>query len=222
MVTSDFDTNSGTLWDEATTQNDRNIEKTQALKPNCSFSAKTLILTDKGFKPISQIQIGDKVLSYDETTKTTGYFPVEQVWKHNDPIIESLKINGETITTTPEHPFFTLERGWVATGRLWHGAHVREADGSYGAVDSFSFVTRWQAMYNLTVSKAHTFFVGREEWLVHNDCPADVVGNTPIRPSQGSVEEKLVKKYAEAMKKAVCQMLCKVAEPSRQRVSFTS
>lgn len=27
-----------------------------------------------------------------------------------------------------------------------------------------------QEMYNLTVEDAHTFFVGDEQWLVHNDC----------------------------------------------------
>lgn len=144
--------------------------KAQAEVQPCSFSAETKVLTERGFKPISQIRKGEKVWAYDEKSKTMGFFPVEQVWKHDDPIIEYLTIDGETITTTPEHPFFTQERGWVAAGELWRGAHIRKADGSYGAVDSFSFLLRSQAMYNLTVTDAHTFFVGQHEWLVHNDC----------------------------------------------------
>ncbi len=129
------------------------------------------MLTEDGFKPISQIRKGDKVLAYDEATGTTGYFPVEQVWAHVDLRIEYLTLDGETVTTTPEHPFFTKERGWVAAGALWRGAHIRKADGSYGTVEKIEIVQRAQTMYNLTVSEAHTFFVGVEEWLVHNDCP---------------------------------------------------
>ncbi len=79
-------------------------------------------------------------------------------------------IDGKTITTTPEHPFYTLERGWVPTGELWRGAQIRKADGSHGTVEQIEIVRRAQTMYNLTVSEAHTFFVGEEEWLVHNDC----------------------------------------------------
>ena len=30
-------------------------------------------------------------------------------------------------------------------------------------------------MYNLTVGEAHTFFVGQQGWLVHNDCISDIL-----------------------------------------------
>ncbi len=32
-------------------------------------------------------------------------------------------------------------------------------------------ILRAQLMYNLTVAQAHTFFVGIQQWLVHNSCP---------------------------------------------------
>jgi hypothetical protein len=35
-------------------------------------------------------------------------------------------------------------------------------------VHSIEVVQRSQPMYNLTVAVAHTFFVGDEQWLVHN------------------------------------------------------
>ena len=45
-----------------------------------------------------------------------------------------------------------------------------EADGGYGVVESLTFVHQPQVMYNLTVAGAHTYFVGEQQWLVHNDC----------------------------------------------------
>jgi hypothetical protein len=43
-------------------------------------------------------------------------------------------------------------------------------NGNYGLVQSVEIVQREQAMYNLSVAEAHTFFVGDKQWLVHNDC----------------------------------------------------
>lgn len=39
-----------------------------------------------------------------------------------------------------------------------------------GRVAKVEIVDRQQVMYNLTVAEAHTFFVGQEQWLVHNAC----------------------------------------------------
>jgi hypothetical protein len=51
---------------------------------------------------------------------------------------------------------------------------VRQADGEYGAVLGVEFINTVQRMYNLTVASAHTFFVGRQSWLVHN-CDDDLI-----------------------------------------------
>jgi hypothetical protein len=53
---------------------------------------------------------------------------------------------------------------------LWKGAHIRKANGSYGLVIGLDLVQKLNQMYNLTVEKAHTFFVGKLQWLVHNTC----------------------------------------------------
>jgi hypothetical protein len=71
------------------------------------------------------------VWAYNEATGTTGLYTVTAVLVHDDPVEVRLRVGGEQITTTPEHPFFTLERGWVAAGDLWRGAHIRRADGSF-------------------------------------------------------------------------------------------
>src|SRR5206468_2615195 len=136
----------------------------------CSFSPDTQVTTAHGLQPISELQVGDRVLAYDQETDTTGYYPVTAVLAHRDPIRVTLTIGGAPIETTPEHPFYTRDCSWVPAGSLWVGAEVWEADGSFGVVQAVVVAAQPQVMYNLTVAEAHTFFVGPEQVLVHNSC----------------------------------------------------
>jgi|GEM_PF-2956114 len=74
-------------------------------------------------------------------------------------------MNCKTLKTMPEHPFYTLSGEWIDAADL-----IRNLDGGYGEVDGMRIVEREQAMFNLTVDEAHTFFVGDGQWLVHNTC----------------------------------------------------
>jgi RHS repeat-associated protein len=136
----------------------------------CSFTEDTPVATEQGEKAISELAVGEKVLAYNEKTGETGSYAITAVLKHDDPVIVHLALDGEYIDTTPEHPFYTQERGWVAAGNLKVGEHIRRVDGSYGVVEKVEYEQRHQLMYNLTVDEAHTFFVGDGQWLVHNEC----------------------------------------------------
>lgn len=139
-------------------------------RPRCSFSEETLVATENGYIPISDVEIGDYVLAYDEATGEIGYYPVTATWAHEDPVIVYLTIDDETIETTPEHPFYTANGEWVPAGELQPRSEIYKADGSYGVVENVAFVYQLQPMYNLTVATAHTYFVGDGQWLVHNVC----------------------------------------------------
>jgi hypothetical protein len=136
----------------------------------CSFSAETRVATAEGLRAIGDLRVGDEVLAWDEATGTTGRYRITAVWVHEDAIVEELTVDGETLTTTPEHPFFVEGRGWVPAGELREGQRIRRADGGSGIVQGVRFEQRPQVMYNLTVDTAHTFFVGDGQWLVHNTC----------------------------------------------------
>src|SRR5262249_1574737 len=143
-----------------------------------SFRPDTLVATATGEQPIGSLHVGDRVLAYDQATGTTGSYTITAVWVNLDPALVDLSLDGEAIETTPHHPFYTMERGWVDAGALWLGAHIRKADGGAGAVQDMMVVARPQLMYNLTVATAHTFFVGNGRWLVHNTCSG---GKIPLR-----------------------------------------
>ncbi|HEY1013263.1 MAG TPA: SBBP repeat-containing protein [Herpetosiphonaceae bacterium] len=138
--------------------------------PTCSFSADTVVATNHGPQPIGALEVGDSAWAYNEADGTTGLYSITAVLVHEDPVLVHLAIEDEPIATTPEHPFFTAERGWVPAGDLAPGEHVRRLDGTLGAITDLRIEQRAQVMYNLTVATAHTFFVGAGEWLVHNDC----------------------------------------------------
>ncbi|HEY0071090.1 MAG TPA: Hint domain-containing protein [Chloroflexia bacterium] len=76
----------------------------------CSFSSDTLVTTEQGDRPIDEIEVGDRVLAYDQATRSTGYYTVTALLVHEGPGIEYLTIDGEQLQTTPEHPSI-LRRG---------------------------------------------------------------------------------------------------------------
>ena len=149
---------------------DNGDELAQFIGKACSFDEDTPVATSEGSIPIREIDVGDQVLAWNETIGATGYYTVTAVWRHEDPATVQLVINGETIDTTPEHPFLTTDGTWVMAGELTSGDRVRSATSDVGVVDMVTFVTVHQQMYNLTVADAHTYVVGDGEWVVHNSC----------------------------------------------------
>ena len=141
----------------------------RALGLICSFTPDTPVLTSAGLVPIVDIEVGDLVLAYHEGLGASAFYPVEALLAHEDPVVVELTIDGELVETTPEHPFFVEGAGWVPAGELLLGDVVRSADGA-GVVEALESVASPQVMHNLTVAEAHTFYVGRGAWLVHNVC----------------------------------------------------
>lgn len=48
------------------------------------------------------------------------------------------------------------------------GDEIKQADGTTGLVANVTTVGQTREMFNLTVSEAHTYYVGQDGWLVHN------------------------------------------------------
>ena len=151
----------------------------------CSFSADTLVATPLGVKTIAMLSTGDTVLAYHEEQQSVDYYPIAAVLIHEDPVIVRLVIDQETLVTTPEHPFFVQDRGWQPASALQIGDAIVSAKTQSGVIQQIVFVNQPQQMYNLHVEEAHTFFVGRGQWLVHNTCLRDP---KTIRFTQDSIK----------------------------------
>jgi hypothetical protein len=146
----------------------------------CSFAAETSVaMADGSSKPISKLRVGDMVEAYDPSTGETGPHRVSAVMVNRDPATEHLGLDTGAVETTPNHPFYTTDRGWIEAGQLRAGEHVRTATGSAATVLSFTVDAHPATMWDITVAGAHSFFVGSGEVLVHNACPVGAGGPRP-------------------------------------------
>jgi RHS repeat-associated protein len=145
-----------------------------------SFRADTPVALASGDTiAIADIRVGDRVEAYDPRTGKTGPHTVTAVMVHSDPAVEHLRLDSGTIETTPNHPFFTVDRGWVEAGKLLVGEQIKTESGAPAAVVGFTVDNHSADMWDLTVDGAHTFFVSSARVLVHNeDCADDWTDGT--------------------------------------------
>jgi len=135
-----------------------------------SFTAETNVHTENGLKPISEIKVGDKVLSYDERTGTTNYQPVMAIIQGEQryQMVFITLDSGESIEATAEHPFYIKSKGWNPAISLKIGQALQLHDGTTVVVTEIDTSVRLEKVYNLTVANTHNYFVGRDGVLVHN------------------------------------------------------
>jgi len=144
-----------------------------------SFTADTLVHTENGLKPISEIKVGDKVLSYDERTETTRYQPVMAVIQGEQryQLILITLDSGESIEATAEHPFYINGKGWNPANSLKVGQALQLHNGTTVVIKEIDTSVRLEKVYNITVANTHNYFVGVDGVLVHNadKCYDDII-----------------------------------------------
>ncbi len=129
---------------------------------------------------ISSVAIGTPVLAFNEVSNQQEIQPVTATISHgkNDQSVVTLKLETsdgkqEVLETTPEHPFAVRvgqdgQIAWVNAIDLTKGQSIARADGKSGRLIARSVEARDVQLYNLTVKTAHTYYVGEQQWLIHN------------------------------------------------------
>jgi hypothetical protein len=138
-----------------------------------SFAEGTLVTTRKGLVEIQRIQIGDMVLTLNESTGEHEYKPVIHLI-HNEEMKETLLIklsNGEVINSTPGHLIF-VDDEWTAADQVKPGGAMYSL-GEKVAVESISISRVKVGVYNFTVEGNHNYFIGENGVLVHNISPCE-------------------------------------------------
>ena len=134
------------------------------------FVAGTLVTTEDGFKPIEEIEVGDKVLSEDETT---GEIAIKEVYATSVSETDEfyhIHVNGEEIVATGTHPFYVYKFGWTTARALRAGDVLVLSNGELVTVEwiDHEILEEPIYVYNFEVEDFHTYFVGESGILVHN------------------------------------------------------
>ena len=142
------------------------------------FVAGTIVATIYGGKAIDTIRVGDKVLASDPETGETAYKEVLKTYIYVKDTLVNVTVNGETIETTKEHPFWVEGQGWTKAKFLEAGDMLRDSDGNAVAIESVEIVPlpadQYTLVYNLEVADFHTYYVSDMDILVHNVCVEEI------------------------------------------------
>ena len=136
--------------------------------PAPCFIAGTKVLTKDGPKNIEEVQKGELVWSFDTINGGVSLKKVNVVVERHTDKLTIVIVSGDTIFTTPEHPFYVSDN-WLKAKDLKHGTILNLFDGNtLTVVKSYSLDTS-VTVYNFEVNDYHNYFVGEKSILVHNN-----------------------------------------------------
>lgn len=130
------------------------------------------------------------VWATDPITGETALKPVVQTFKNQTNELVHVTVNGETITCTNEHPFYSPVKGWIAACQLRAGDILVMLNGERIVVEQVQheLLESPVAVYNFEVEGFHTYYVGDTEVLVHNKCgPEHGNSLSTSKPAEGYV-----------------------------------
>jgi len=130
------------------------------------FTGDMWVLTDHGAKPIVDIKVGDKVLSFTDDGNQVAA-DVLKAW--GDRNYHYFLIN-DKIKVTALHRFLTKD-GWKKTRELKVGDQLQMNSGIFERIFSIEWFAENLDVYNLTISENHNFYIsadGQNGYLVHN------------------------------------------------------
>jgi intein/homing endonuclease len=152
-----------------TVENNHNFYANKVLVHNKCFVAGTIItLANGSSKVIEEVVIGEEVLTFNEESKENELGVVGDLKKHEvDSVIKLSFEDGNVITTTEEHPFFVIGKGWVVAKELSNVDNCMKSDSTNSLITNVEVLNETHVVYNLlSVSSNHNFYANGI--LVHN------------------------------------------------------
>ncbi len=128
------------------------------------FTGRMLSRTAEGKKRVDAIREGDLVWSRDENDPY-GPLVLKAVLATFERLsgIWHVKIPGQTIETTSEHPFWVVGRGWIPTMELHQSDLLLTDEGMLATVEGVEDTRKVESVYNFLVEDFHTYFVSETE-----------------------------------------------------------
>lgn len=110
-------------------------------------------------------------------------------------------VNGEEITCTPNHPFYSPVNGWTSAIDLCAGDILVMLNGEYVVVEQVQheLLESPVKVYNFEVEDFHTYYVSETKVLVHNDCDGTNKSTKVIAEHLGYSKVKGVQSLGKAV-----------------------
>ena len=141
-----------------------------AMNPSYCFVAGTLVATAVGMKKIEEIKKGDIVETFNPYSNAYEENEVTEVYVNKTKELVHVNVEGEFVSTTPDHPFLTQE-GWKKAEDLTTHDRLQCKDGSKEVLSvEFESLDKERDVYNFSVQGYHIYVVGRCGIVVHNGC----------------------------------------------------
>ena len=142
----------------------------------CFIAGTKVHIEEKGITNIEDVEVGDKVISYNHDTDTSEYKEVLKVREQeNKNVVKYVFENGTELTGTPDHPLFvngkgyssyypkeTLEDSGLDVNQILLGDEVLHIDGYGVVISDIIEIEETHTVYNLEeVEHNHNFFVNQ-------------------------------------------------------------
>ena len=151
------------------------------------FVAGTKVRTENGYKKIEEIEVGEKVLAYDEKTGRQEYKRVVRLFRGETNEWYHIEVNGEEIRCTGNHPFYVKGKGYVKAKELTREDKLVLSDGKEVGTEGIRIerLEKPETKYNFEVEDFHTYYVTESEILVHNKCKPV----SPVKLSKNEIKK---------------------------------
>ena len=139
----------------------------------CFLTGTKVLMADRSYKNIEEMNIGDMVLSYDERTRKIVPCKVAKVFSHSPrEMADYYLLINDGLRVTPNHRFYS-DGKWVYAGNLKMGDLLFSQDrNSNYQVYSVKKIYEREQSFDLEVENCHTYFVSVPydgvDVLVHN------------------------------------------------------
>ncbi len=160
--------------------------KAEDLVDSVCFAAGTRVRTGTGWESIEALREGDTVISCDFQGEQCVSKTITKTMVSDTLSIVHLKVNGELIEITPNHPVYVVDDGqeeFVAIGTLKVGDTILALNGERLAIEELEIEKLAEPMkvYNLEVDYTHNYYVSSpdgepQDLLVHNCDVAQKLG----------------------------------------------
>lgn len=149
--------------------------------PHECLAAGTPVLTNRGPVSIERIRIGDLVASQHPVTGEVKMQPVLRTTVRPPERLLEIKLqsvseNSSPIRSTGGHPFWVAGQGWTRARDLEPGMRIHGLD-HFSTVASVIVEEKPARTFNLIVHEFHSYFVGKEGILSHDNSHIQPITN---------------------------------------------